>query len=63
MDTVTISTGVMVLLVGMALVFDFMNGFHDAANAIATGRIDACDEAAYGRGDGGHLQRRRYLRV
>ncbi len=36
MDTVTISTGVMVLLVGMALAFDFMNGFHDAANAIAT---------------------------
>jgi PiT family inorganic phosphate transporter len=27
---------VLVLLVGLALVFDFMNGFHDAANAIAT---------------------------
>lgn len=36
MDTVTISTGVVVLLVSMALAFDFMNGFHDAANAIAT---------------------------
>ncbi len=36
MDTVFVSTGVIVLLVGMALVFDFMNGFHDAANAIAT---------------------------
>ena len=36
MDTVNISTGVLVLLVGMALAFDFMNGFHDAANAIAT---------------------------
>ena len=36
MDTVNISMGVIVLLVGMALVFDFMNGFHDAANAIAT---------------------------
>ncbi|TAL63895.1 MAG: inorganic phosphate transporter, partial [Burkholderiaceae bacterium] len=27
---------VVVLLVAMALVFDFLNGFHDAANAIAT---------------------------
>ncbi|MDO8718353.1 MAG: inorganic phosphate transporter [Polaromonas sp.] len=27
---------VVVLLVGMAIVFDFMNGFHDAANSIAT---------------------------
>ncbi len=36
MDTVNISMGVIVLLVGMALIFDFMNGFHDAANAIAT---------------------------
>jgi len=27
---------VVVVLVGMALVFDFMNGFHDAANSIAT---------------------------
>ena len=36
MDTVTISTSVIVVLVVMALAFDFMNGFHDAANAIAT---------------------------
>ena len=36
MDTVNISMGVVVLLVAMALAFDFMNGFHDAANAIAT---------------------------
>ena len=28
-------TGI-VLLVGLALIFDFLNGFHDAANAIAT---------------------------
>jgi PiT family inorganic phosphate transporter len=27
---------VLVLLIGLALIFDFMNGFHDAANAIAT---------------------------
>ncbi|WP_153108974.1 inorganic phosphate transporter [Propionivibrio limicola] len=36
METLNISMGVVVLLVAMALVFDFMNGFHDAANAIAT---------------------------
>ena len=30
------SMGVVVFLVIMALAFDFMNGFHDAANAIAT---------------------------
>ena len=27
---------VVVLLVGLALVFDYINGFHDAANSIAT---------------------------
>ncbi|MDD5249012.1 MAG: inorganic phosphate transporter [Rhodocyclaceae bacterium] len=31
-----ISLSVVVVLVGLALVFDFMNGFHDAANSIAT---------------------------
>lgn len=36
MDTVSISFGVVVFLVIVALVFDFMNGFHDAANSIAT---------------------------
>ena len=36
MDTLNMSMGVVVLLVAMALAFDFMNGFHDAANAIAT---------------------------
>ena len=36
MDTANIGMGVIVLLVAMALAFDFMNGFHDAANAIAT---------------------------
>ena len=30
------SLGVLFLLVGLALAFDFMNGFHDAANSIAT---------------------------
>lgn len=36
METVNISLGVVVFLVVLALAFDFMNGFHDAANAIAT---------------------------
>jgi PiT family inorganic phosphate transporter len=36
MDSVSISLGVVVLLVMIALAFDFMNGFHDAANSIAT---------------------------
>lgn len=36
METLNISLGVVVFLVVLALAFDFMNGFHDAANAIAT---------------------------
>jgi inorganic phosphate transporter, PiT family len=36
MHTIQLSLYVLALLVGLALVFDFMNGFHDAANAIAT---------------------------
>jgi len=36
METVQISLGVVVTLVVVALLFDFMNGFHDAANSIAT---------------------------
>ncbi|MDR2451273.1 MAG: inorganic phosphate transporter [Candidatus Accumulibacter sp.] len=36
MDTVNIGLVIVVPLVAMALAFDFMNGFHDAANAIAT---------------------------
>jgi len=36
METVQAALWVVVLLVGMALVFDYMNGFHDAANSIAT---------------------------
>ena len=34
--TAEISLGVVVLLVVLAIAFDFMNGFHDAANSIAT---------------------------
>ncbi|HWW05241.1 inorganic phosphate transporter [Collimonas sp.] len=36
MHTLQISIYVLVFLIALALVFDFMNGFHDAANAIAT---------------------------
>jgi PiT family inorganic phosphate transporter len=36
MHTIQMSIYVLGLLVALALVFDFMNGFHDAANAIAT---------------------------
>ncbi|GAC1326490.1 MAG: inorganic phosphate transporter [Collimonas sp.] len=36
MHTLHISLSTLVFLVTLALIFDFMNGFHDAANAIAT---------------------------
>ncbi len=36
METINISIYVLGLLVLLALVFDFMNGFHDSANSIAT---------------------------
>ena len=36
MQPLHIGIGVIVFLVALALVFDFMNGFHDAANSIAT---------------------------
>ncbi|MFZ9561745.1 MAG: inorganic phosphate transporter [Burkholderiales bacterium] len=36
MDHLSIRLGLIVLLVTVALIFDFMNGFHDAANSIAT---------------------------
>ncbi len=36
MSGIEISLASVVLLVALALVFDFMNGFHDAANSIAT---------------------------
>ena len=36
MENLNIGLGVVAFLVALALAFDFMNGFHDAANAIAT---------------------------
>ena len=36
METVQAALWVVMLLVALALAFDFMNGFHDAANSIAT---------------------------
>lgn len=36
MEPTVVTLWVIILLVALALAFDFMNGFHDAANAIAT---------------------------
>ncbi|MES2756164.1 MAG: inorganic phosphate transporter [Pseudomonadota bacterium] len=36
MQTLQMSIYVLAFLIALALIFDFMNGFHDAANAIAT---------------------------
>jgi PiT family inorganic phosphate transporter len=36
MGSVSISFEMIVFLIALALIFDFMNGFHDAANSIAT---------------------------
>jgi inorganic phosphate transporter, PiT family len=36
MDSIPTALWVVVMLVALALLFDFMNGFHDAANSIAT---------------------------
>src|SRR4029453_15887219 len=36
MSSIEISFWVVALLVALAVAFDFMNGFHDAANSIAT---------------------------
>ena len=36
MQTVPTALWVVALLVFLAIAFDFMNGFHDAANSIAT---------------------------
>lgn len=36
MDNVSMTFGVILFLIFLALAFDFMNGFHDAANSIAT---------------------------
>ena len=37
---------IVIAVVGVALVFDYTNGFHDAANAIATENVAA---AAFGQ--------------
>ena len=36
MELATLGSFAIVALIGVALVFDFMNGLHDAANSIAT---------------------------
>ncbi|HTS75914.1 MAG TPA: inorganic phosphate transporter [Bryobacteraceae bacterium] len=36
-ETITIGSGIFLLLaLGLALSFEFVNGFHDTANAVAT---------------------------
>ena len=57
------SFGLVVLLVVLALAFDFMNGFHDAANSIATVVSTGVLQAADGGRLGGVLQLRRVLRL
>jgi PiT family inorganic phosphate transporter len=39
METMQTALWVVALLVALAILFDFMNGFHDAANSIATGAL------------------------
>src|SRR6476469_6016181 len=36
MDTQSIATGLVIFIIIIALIFDYTNGFHDAANSIAT---------------------------
>ena len=36
MDAQSVSFGLVVLIIVVALIFDYVNGFHDAANSIAT---------------------------
>ena len=36
MATVIVPIGIVILVILVALVFDFLNGFHDAANSVAT---------------------------
>ncbi len=36
MQAIHVGLTAIIIIIGMALLFDFMNGFHDAANAIAT---------------------------
>lgn len=36
MDAHTVTITLVIIIIGMALIFDYINGFHDAANSIAT---------------------------
>lgn len=36
MDAHTLTVTLVIVIIGMALIFDYVNGFHDAANSIAT---------------------------
>ena len=59
----TIPLATLVLLVALALAFDFMNGFHDAANSIATVVSTGVLRPALRGGLGRVLQLRRDLHL
>ena len=63
MQTLPIALWVVVLLVVLALLFDFMNGFHDAANSIATVVSTGVLKPHAGRGLRRVLQRGGHLRL
>ena len=58
-----VSFEILVILVIIALAFDFLNGLHDAANSIATVVATRVLQAALGGAVGGQLQLPRDLRV
>ena len=51
MNTIQMSIYVLGVLIALALVFDFMNGFHDAANAIAGTVPEVVLDRPCGEGD------------
>ena len=50
------SFALVVFIIGVALIFDYINGFHDAANSIATVVSTQVPDAAGGRLLGRYLQ-------
>ena len=40
-DPTALTYALLILAVGLALVFEFVNGFHDTANAVATAKLQA----------------------
>lgn len=63
MHAIHVSLYTIIFLVALALIFDFMNGFHDAANAIATVVSTGVIETAYSGGHDRIHECCRYFRV